>query len=267
MRRAERGFALLIVLWAVALLSLLTTELTSTGRSELMVAANIRNAAMAEAAADGLIYQTIVRLMSDTAAERGVDGLARSMLVPAGRATVRVTSLAGKVNPNTASEDLLNALLQEVGVAPARATNLAAAIADWRTPGRQARPHGAKTPQYQQAGLAYTPPGNPFETVDELGLVLGMTPDVLARLRPHLTVFYPGETAAADPVVVAALKLAQQLDDAVPLEGTEPDSVYAEITVALAAPDGAAATRTAIVLAGHNHLRGRYRVLRWDAAE
>jgi len=40
----QRGFALLIVLWSMALLALLLTQVTATGRSETQLADNLRRA-------------------------------------------------------------------------------------------------------------------------------------------------------------------------------------------------------------------------------
>jgi general secretion pathway protein K len=264
----DRGFALLIVLWSAALLALLGTQLTSAGRSELQVAANIRTAARLEAEADGLVYATIFRLMSDSPVQRAVDGMGHEAAVSGGRGVVRVTSLAGKINPNTASQELLMALLQQVGVQAAKADHLAAAIADWRTPGQTPRPEGAKAAQYRNAGLPYTPPGAPFQSVDELQLILGMTPELLGRLTPHMTVFYPGDPVwtAADPIVAAVLKAAGSVNKNIPPEGVDNDGVYVEIAVQVTGVDNTAFSRRAIAWVGHGSLRGRYRLLSWDVS-
>lgn len=263
----QRGFALLLTLWSLVLLALLTTQLTSAARTELQLASNLRAAAVIEAQADGLIYSTIFRLMNSAPSRRGVDGLPHETPVPGGQAAIRVSSLAGKVNPNTASEPLLATLMQQVGAPEQQAAEVAAAIADWRTPGQRPRPHGAKAAQYSIAGRPYAPPGAPFETIEELRLVLGMTPDLLGRLMPHLTVFYPGDPvfAAADPVVARVLRSLDAGNDESSAEGVAEDGVYAEIDVRIAGSNGLSFSRRAIVWAGHGAQRGRYRLLQWDA--
>ena len=266
--RNDRGFALLIVLWSLALLSLLAVRLTATSRTELQLAANIRNAAVVEAQADGLLYGAIVQLMRDTPQERGADGIAHAIPTPGGAATMRISSLAGRINPNVASEDILQALIQQVGMAAEPASRLVAAIADWRTPGQNPRPNGAKAAQYQAASLPYTPPNAPFASIDEVGLVLGMTPDLLARLAPHLTVFYPADPVwtAADPVVAQALQRLGLVDATASPEGTDSEADYVQIIVQVSNTSGASFTRRALVWVGHGLLRGRYRVLSWDVA-
>lgn len=262
----ERGFALLIVLWSLALLALLGTRLTSSARTELQLARNIHSSAVMEAQADGLVFETIFRLLKDESGSGGNDGFDRAVAMPDGRGIVRVTSLAGRVNPNTASEELMAALLTQVGLAPRPAASLAAAIADWRTPGQVARPGGAKGPQYRAAGVAYSPPGAPFETIEELRHVLGMTPALEAALAPHMTVFYDGSPvrSEADPLVARALRATGTGDERAPQEGSGVDGAYVQIDADIAREDGQAFTRRVLAWIGHGPRRGRYLVLGWD---
>ena len=109
--RRERGFALLLVLWSMALLALLGAHVVATGRAELQLAGNLRGAAAAEAAADGAVHAAIFHLL-DASPQRWLpDGMAREMALPGGAlAVVRVESEQGKVNPNLASLPLMRAL-------------------------------------------------------------------------------------------------------------------------------------------------------------
>ena len=129
---------------------------------------------------------------------------------------VRVENESDRINLNTASAVLLRALIIEVGGAPGLADRLAAAILDWRASGANARPRGAKAADYRAAGRDYGPPGTPFQSVDELADVLGMTPDLFARLAPHLTVLTDGDPdmSTRDPVVARALTDAAGVADA-----------------------------------------------------
>jgi general secretion pathway protein K len=205
---ADRGFALLLVLWTLVLLSLIGTRIAASGRAEAQLAANVRDAAVTQAAADGAIQEAVFHLLVAGDQHWAPSGRHRVAL-PGTAVEVGIENLAGRVNPNTASPELLRALLRALGVDSQRAMALADAIADWRTPGRNARPRGAKAPQYRAAGLDYDPPESPFRSVDELGAVLGMTPELLALLRPHLTLWWDDDPdpAFADPVVLAALRV------------------------------------------------------------
>ena len=70
------------------------------------------------------------------------------------------------------------------------------------------RGQGLIAARYAAAGRDYAPSGAPFASPDELGAVLGMTPDLLARLKPHLTVFTDGDPSTATQDVVVAQALA-----------------------------------------------------------
>jgi general secretion pathway protein K len=102
---------------------------------------------------------------------------------------VRVQDEAGRIDLNLAQEELLIRLLISVGVAPDAARALVECILDWREPGIGKRLNGAKANEYHDAGLSYGPRNGPFEAVEELRLVLGMTRPLFDLLAPALTVY------------------------------------------------------------------------------
>jgi general secretion pathway protein K len=186
----DRGFALLIVLWTMVLLSLLVAQFTTTGRTEVQVAANQRANAVTEAAADGALFEAVMRLMQGTWAP---DGRARVTRVGDAVVEVRIWNQARKVNPNTAPVPVLQALLGNLGVDAGKAASLARAFVDWRSTGAQSLSGGTKLSQYQAAGLPYGPANQLFDNVDELGLVVGMTPALLARMKPFASIYREGD--------------------------------------------------------------------------
>ncbi|MEO8740800.1 MAG: hypothetical protein ABI537_14005, partial [Casimicrobiaceae bacterium] len=96
---------------------------------------------------------------------------------------------SGKIDLNTAPDNLLKGLLQSAGGLDAEsAARLVDAIGDWKDPDELRRPNGAEAPEYQAAGLKYAPANTFFETVAELQRVLGMTPALYAKLADSLTV-------------------------------------------------------------------------------
>jgi general secretion pathway protein K len=264
----EGGFALLLVLWSLALLALIGTQVAATGRAEALLAGNLRTAAMAEAAADGAVHQAIFRLLAPAEQRWPADGLARELALPGGAAALlRIESEQGKLNPNLAPAPLLAALLQQLGAEPRAATGLAAAILDWRTAGLRPRPGGAKEAEYRAAGRDHAPPGRPFESLEELGLVLGMTPALLARLSPFLSIHQGAEPdpRLAAPPVLLALRAAQGGEEDL---AADPDAApVVAISAAVALPGGARFTRRAVVRLGPGG-RGRgWQVLEWGVPD
>jgi general secretion pathway protein K len=125
------------------------------------------------------------------------------------KATVTIASESGKVNPNTASQQMLAALMTAVGAAPSQAAAVSHAMLDWRQSDDNDQTGPArKIAQYRAARLDYAPPGAPFESLDEIQRVLGMTPDLFRRLKPNLSIYQTGDPdiATALPAVAKALR-------------------------------------------------------------
>lgn len=258
--RRQRGFALLIVLWAMVLLSLLFTRLVAAGRSEVEIASNLRRSAQLQAQADGLLQNVIFGLLSGSTRQGSVNGAVRRIRLQGATAAVSVDNLAGRINPNLASPALLEALLHVVGADATTARDVAEAIVDWRSPDAQGR---YEAPQYRAAGLSYIPAGSPFQSVAEVGLVLGMTPGLLGRLAPHLSVYNMNtpDPAFADPLTLQALKDAG-MGGAEP-GGRQPLRIVA-VDVAVRTADGAEASRVADVQLNTSGTATGFRILTWQ---
>ena len=263
--RRDHGFALLIVLWTMVLLALLVTRITASGRTEAQVAANLRDSAVAEAAADAAANVTLFHLLA-FGSQRWAPAGHHRLLVAGADVDVTVENLAGRVNLNTASPALLGALLDVLGVQPYQAASLAAAILDWHMPSQRPHPGGAKAPQYWAAGRDYGPPGAPFRSIDELGDVLGMTPELLQRLRPHVTAWGEGnpDPEFADPVVLTALR--ELGKGAVLPGGTGSDILVVAITAAASGPSGSRFVRQAIVEIAPVPHGKPWRILAWASS-
>jgi general secretion pathway protein K len=253
----EKGFALLLVLWALILLSLVITQLLTAGRRETQLAGNLRRAATAEILADSAVQNTIFQLMTGGRRPAG------AIKLPGGIATIHVHNLAGLVNPNLAPAPMLAALIEECGIAPAMARRVTQSITDWRSPPDDPRKLAAA---YRAAGRPYAPSGQAFQTRDEIRLVLGMTPAIADCLAPHLSVFGDEQmpsVAFADPFVLRSLvRMAQAGGTVVAADPNQQGDQAVEI-IAEATTLGARFTRAATVRFPGNNPRQPYRVLTW----
>jgi general secretion pathway protein K len=208
----ERGFALLIVLWSVVFMALLMSGILAAGRNAIDLAANLRGAAVQDAAADGAINAAIFHSLSSPAWPP--DGAPHAVTIGGTKVVVRITSEAGKINPNLASPALLTGMLRATGLAAAPATALAGAIAAWREPAPSLSAGAAAAGAYRAAGMPYAPPSHQFADLSELRFVLGMTPAIFARIAPYLSLDQTGDPdpAYAAPAVAAALGYARVND-------------------------------------------------------
>jgi len=263
-RPGNRGFALLIVLWTLVLLALIVTELGTSGRLESKIARNLMANAEAEAAADGAVHQAIFHLADGSDQGWQPGGMLRHLAIGPVPVEVRIEDEAGKVNPNLADPALLQALLLVLGADRTLAQTVAQGIVDWRggTPPEQ---QASVAQRYQAAGLSYQPSFSPFESVDDVGLVLGMPRALAAQVLPHLSVHQIGiaDPARADPVVARALA---QLPGGTSLAQPAVPMAYHSVTiVATAQPAGGGRfIRRALVRIGPGLPNG-YALLVWDA--
>ena len=266
--RQSGGFALIIVLWTLVLIAFIVAQLTSSGRTEIRIAGNLVADAVAEAADDGAIFATLFNLADPNPAQRWpLDGTVHELTIGNSRVMVRLEDEAARINPNSASPALLEALLRVAGTDPEYARRLAGAIGEWVGSAPVARPQNAVLAEYSAAGLDYGPPSSPIETLDELGRVIGMTPAVLAAIRPHLTLFGPPEPnpASADPVVAAALAEVSPASQAAnPPNQASFDLLTVRIEASAVGPGDARVSKTAITRVGAM-LPGGYSVLAWGS--
>jgi general secretion pathway protein K len=199
----DRGFILVSVLWLLALLILVALALSSSVRLDMRARGQLLRHAEAEALADGLTRLVALRLGDRDRRPPGeariaTDGTPLRCLHEQTSVEVAVNDVGGLVDINAATQPLIEWLLLRLGVGPDRAHVLAAAIVDFRDADDvSSGADGAETAAYQAAGLAHGPKNAPFETIGELDQVLGMTPALLDRLRPLVTVY--GRQAGIDP--------------------------------------------------------------------
>src|SRR5262245_28502086 len=174
--RRNDGFALIIVLWTLVLIAFIVGHVTANGRTEVRIAGNMVAEATAEAADDGAIVAAIFNLLDPNPDQRWpLDGSPHELTIGTSRVMIRLQDESGRINPNSASPELLEALLRVTGSDQETAHQLTTAIGEWvglagagaQLPGQPAA--------YRAAGLDYGPPGAPLESLDELGRVLGMT--------------------------------------------------------------------------------------------
>lgn len=206
MTRDEDGFALLTVLLGMAVLAVLVAAIGMLAGNHSRHAHNLAEAAKAEALADGGVHHAIrqVRHLVKESAWRA-DGAPMMLRLDDGEVETRVSDEAGRIDLNFADEELLRALLIGAGAGEREADALKDAILDWTDQDDLRRLNGAEAAEYRAAHLPA--PGNrPFAMVEELRLVKGMTPSLLRRLAPFVTVH--ARQRGIDPTVAAVELLA-----------------------------------------------------------
>ncbi|HVR81433.1 MAG TPA: type II secretion system minor pseudopilin GspK [Luteimonas sp.] len=204
-----RGAALLLVIWLIALLTALVGGFALAARIEHMQGLVLSRGVVAGQAARAGVEYGLSRVSARESTLRWLaDGRRYRWRFADVDVEVRITDEVGKVDLNAAGATLLAGLFRAVGSEPDAATRIASAIVDWRDQDLLTQPQGgAEDPEYAAAGRHYGAKDAPFETVAELEQVLGMTPQLFAKVVQYLTVYTgrgePDTTVAPAPVLTA----------------------------------------------------------------
>lgn len=217
---SEHGFVLVAVLWLLAALALLVTiftvHLSASARAVSLNDGALKTEALVSAGVELAAYR--LQLADDK--KRPPDGAFHVRLSGADVAVSFITE-AARVDLNAAPKELLRGLLTVLGAGDDNAREASDRIVGWRSKASDGDAN-KEAALYQTAGRTYPPRQAPFAHVNELALVLGMTPALVERVLPYVTVFSdsPGVDVMAAPAEVIAalpgmtpLKLKQFLGD------------------------------------------------------
>jgi len=201
--RFERGIALILVLWVITLLTVIAGSFVYGARSTALVAGNLVSIARARALADAGIHRGLYELVKSASDAERWKANGRTHVFSLEDAEIRLVMRdeSAKIDLNVANEVLIKGLLLSAGQDEEQANQILDAILDWRDPDDLTRPQGAERDRYEAMGLPYIPTNAPFQTVDELQRVIGVTPDLYRKLAGALTVFskLPGINSTLAP--------------------------------------------------------------------
>ena len=189
-----------MVLWIFLVLTVLVGEFSRGMRDDAIATHNlaeeIQARGVAMAAINLGIYRTLRARETDTEdtqntqnevdqEERWVpDGTWHDGSYGGGTYSVRLIDEGGKIGLNRADETLLRRVFANLGLDQDTQEALADAILDWRDPDSLVRLHGAEDEYYLALPRPYAAKNGPFDSVEELLLVRGVTRELLFGAPP-----------------------------------------------------------------------------------
>lgn len=221
----RQGFALIIALWVLVLLTGLVMSFAFFTKQEAMGARNFKEETHAYYAAlsgyeDALKYLAGDKdPMVDTADEQGNlltdkerEGISGEKKDGDFDISIRVTDEESRLNINTMSPELLRKALEYAGVPDEDINEVADSVQDWKDPDDAHHLMGAETGYYESLPAPYKAKNAPFDSVEELALVKGFKREYLMdqeKERPGLgrifTVFGRGLNVNTTPKAVFEL--------------------------------------------------------------
>lgn len=232
----NKGMALILTILIISLIVTLTLQLNTSMRSNLHAAMNLRDglmlACIARSGFDGalaVLYEDAlagnVDSLRETWAHLGTLSGHFGSLFDEGRFVVEIADHSGRIQINKLvdeagkyNEDQKGLLMRflnspEFGLDPREVENIVDAIKDWIDPDSETTRFGAETTYYEALETPYPCKNGPFEFVEELLLVRGITKGLFygSGERPgisrYLSPYGDGKINinTADPLVLGAL--------------------------------------------------------------
>ncbi len=182
-RKGRRGFALLIVIVLMLLISFLASQLMLQVRSELKIAFNSKKRAieyfLAEAGINLALFRKLDKPVEweDEQYETFYEGyIYEETSLAKGKIRYYVVSESGKIDLNRAPRRLLEMFLEYHGLEPEDIEVVLDSLEDWRDSDNLHRLNGAERDTYQDLEVPYEPRNGPIEEPAEFFLVHGTEP-------------------------------------------------------------------------------------------
>lgn len=180
---SQRGVVLVMVLWISVFLFGVAMQFALFVRDEGMAARRFAEGSegyyLALAGFEEGLYRALKqasqRRSEPAQAEEAIDGSWREGTLGGGHYRARLLDESGRIHLNRANEELLLRIFLNLGIAEAQRAELVDAILDWRDPDDLHRANGAESDYYLSLPAPYRSKNGPFDTVEELLWVRGVT--------------------------------------------------------------------------------------------
>jgi general secretion pathway protein K len=186
---SERGVALIVVLWIFIFLFVVAMDFSAAVREEGMATHRYAQEAegyyLALAGFQQGVYQ-LLRQAPQPGQARATQQQASDLFegdwktgtLGDGTYEVRFIDESGKFNLNRADDTILRTIFTNLGIDQQQVGILTDSILDWRDEDDLHRPNGAENDYYQGLSPPYTARNGPFDSVEDLLWVRGVTPEL-----------------------------------------------------------------------------------------
>ncbi|MEZ5536074.1 MAG: type II secretion system protein GspK [Thiolinea sp.] len=187
--KRQHGIAIIMVLWMIMVMMTMAATLLYAVKTETQMVSFARENAQARAFADAATRYVVMQLFLPVDKRDVLVGGGASRWMHGGyQAEIRVVGENGLIDINRADRDLLRLVLEQVGVVDEAAETMLDLIEDFRDPDDLKHVNGAEDKDYENEDLEYGAKDAPFERIEELQQVMGMTPQLYERLSRYLSV-------------------------------------------------------------------------------
>lgn len=208
---AEKGIALIIVLWVMVMLIVVALNYFNVNRWTSASTRNLKEETLSYYMAVSGYHEALNYLMSDK--DTGIDFIdtegnfwidiktapvTGKKTTEAGEVEIKITDEDSRININYASPEMLQRLLGYAGVKDDEITGIVDSVLDWKDPDKEHHLSGAEDEYYEELEEPYKTKNAFFDVPEELALVKGIKPEHMTgseggkSLLPVITTFSKG---------------------------------------------------------------------------
>jgi len=185
----QRGVAMIMVLWMIVVMMGMAATLLYAVKTEMQMVSFARTSAQARSFAEAAVHYTVMQLfLPPDQREIRIGGGTTAWIYNGYAAEIQVVGENGLVDINQANRQLLKYVLERVGLVADDAETMLDRIEDFRDPDDLKHLNGAEDADYEADGLAYGAKDAPFERIEELQQVFGMTASLYQALSRYVSV-------------------------------------------------------------------------------
>jgi len=178
----QQGFALVVVIVIMLLISFLAAQLILSVRTELRVAFNAKTQAAELSLAEGGVNLGLFRLLDKPVEyinedyEKFLEGYKYNTFLETGLLTYYVVNESGKLDLNKLNKPLLDLFLEYMKIEPDQREVIIDSLLDWEDSDDLHRINGAELDTYEALDDPYIPRNGKIMDPSEFFLVYGTTP-------------------------------------------------------------------------------------------
>jgi len=201
MKDAQRGLALMLVIWVLAIFMVVALSFSYATRTEISATLAFKEQSEERLLAESCMERALAEIMLGRNRAVPLDEDARAWkrdgspyqidFEQNGICRVMIMPESGRIDINKAPDTIIRSLLTVLGV-PAEETDIIVdSLEDWRDPDSLVRLNGAENEYYLSLPVPYKARNGDFESIEELLLVRGMTTEIFYGngVRPGLADF------------------------------------------------------------------------------
>jgi len=189
---AEKGIALMMVLWVLVLLSIIALNYFGSNRWNSAATRNLKEETIAYAMAMSGYQEAVNYVLSDkdpaidfidsegnfwTDTDDNTQPVTARRTTEDGEVEIKITDENARININTADSNRLRSLFLYAGIPDDEITELLDCILDWKDADDEHHLSGAESDYYEGLSDPYKAKNGDFTVPEELALLKGMKPE------------------------------------------------------------------------------------------